>query len=79
MGKHGFNSKVACLGKAPDTRRLPYGSSITKCGTREEGTIFDSCRNMAPGQSWSFTFNEKGTWLYHGHSDPSKFGQIIVE
>ncbi len=36
------------------------GSSITKCGTSEEKTIFDACRGIAQGKEWSFTFNNVG-------------------
>ncbi len=55
------------------------GSGITKCGTTEEGSIFDACRNLNAEESWSFTFNEIGTWAYHDHSLPKDFGKVIVE
>ena len=43
------------------------------------GSKFDACGGLKEGESWSFTFNEKGTWNYHDHLDVSKFGKIIVE
>ena len=43
------------------------------------GSKFDACKGLKEGESWSFTFNEKGTWNYHDHFDVSKFGKIIVE
>jgi plastocyanin len=55
------------------------GSDIEKCGTDEEDIIFDSCGAVAEGQSWSFKFDEKGTWAYHDHESSKDFGKIIVE
>ena len=56
------------------------GSGIEKCGTSEQSTIFDACHGLKPGGSWSFTFNEKGTWSYHDHINfPGPFGKIIVQ
>jgi len=54
------------------------GSSIIKCGTAEEKNIFDSCRNFGKGESYSFVFDEVGSWAYHNHLQPSKDGKIIV-
>ena len=59
------------------THRVYPGSDITKCGTGE--TIFDACKGLANGESFSFTFNNKGTWGYHDHLNPSLFGKIVVE
>lgn len=42
------------------------------------GSLFDSCAEYQPGQSWSFQFNFPGTWKYHDHLSPSKTGTIIV-
>ena len=61
------------------TREKYPGSSITKCGTAEESKIFDACKNIDEGSSWSFTFNEKGTWTYNDHSNLKLFGKVIVE
>ena len=38
---------------------------------------FDSF-GISSGGSWSFKFNNKGTWGYHDHQFPSKSGTIIV-
>ncbi|MDP3992314.1 MAG: plastocyanin/azurin family copper-binding protein [Nanoarchaeota archaeon] len=54
------------------------GSDIKKCGTAEESTIFDACQNLAPGESYSFTFNEVGSWGFHDHLNANSFGKIIV-
>ena len=55
------------------------GSDIEKCGTSEEPNIFDACRGIAPGGSWSFKFDIVGSWKYHDHLDVKKFGAIVVE
>lgn len=63
----------------PTHEKYP-GSSISKCGTIEETKIFDSCKGIKPGESWSFTFTEKGEWGYHDHLNfPGNYGKIIVE
>ncbi|MBI2004427.1 hypothetical protein HYS72_03105 [Candidatus Pacearchaeota archaeon] len=54
------------------------GSSIIKCGTAEEKNTFDTCRGLKKGESYSFIFNEVGSWTYHNHLQPSKDGKIIV-
>ena len=60
------------------THTVYPGSDIKKCGTDEESHIFDACKNILPGESWSFTFNEKGNWGYHDHSNVRLFGKITV-
>ena len=55
------------------------GSNIQKCSTAEKAGIFDSCAGVPEGQSWSFKFDEKGTWAYHDHDDSKVFGKVIVE
>ncbi len=58
------------------THRVYPGSDIEKCGTGAE--IFDACRGLRKGESWSFVFNEVGEWRYHDHLNPSKTGKVIV-
>ncbi|MDP3974847.1 MAG: hypothetical protein Q8P88_00975 [Candidatus Jorgensenbacteria bacterium] len=43
------------------------------------GSTFDACRGLASGESWSFVFNEIGTWRYHDHLRTSMTGTIVVE
>ena len=74
---------VGNIGQWPASAKHPThtvypGSDIKKCGTVEEAHIFDACKNIQPGESWSFTFNEKGTWGYHDHSKKELFGKIVV-
>ena len=61
------------------THRLYPGSGIEKCGTPEQDKIFDACKGLAQGESWSFTFNEIGEWGYHDHLNPIWTGKIIVK
>ena len=60
------------------THTVYPGSGIEKCGTEEEANIFDACRAIQPGETYSFTFNEVGEWGYHEHSVFKMFGKIIV-
>lgn len=60
----------------PTHKEYP-GSDIVKCVTGE--IIFDACRGIAPGESWSFTFDIKGAWKYHDHLKASNFGTITVK
>ncbi|MDO8466849.1 MAG: hypothetical protein Q7S83_01780 [bacterium] len=39
---------------------------------------FDPKKKMAPGESWSFTFNKPGTWKFHDHLAPGIVGDIKV-
>lgn len=55
------------------------GSDIKKCGTAGASTIFDACRDVASGESYSFTFTEKGKWNYHDHLNASAFGSVVAE
>jgi plastocyanin len=59
------------------THRLYPGSGIEKCGSGEE--IFDACKGLSPGETFSFTFKYRGTWTYHDHLYPYLTGTIIVQ
>ena len=61
------------------THKAYPGSDIEKCNTAEQSKIFDACRGLKKGESFSFVFNEKGTWFYHNHLDTKYFGKIVVE
>ena len=60
------------------THTVYPNSGISKCGTVEEENIFDACKGLANGESYSFTFNEIGTWTYHDHLKPYVGGTIVV-
>lgn len=42
------------------------------------GSSFDACKGLKPGQSWDFKFDYVGSWGFHDHLHPSKFGKITV-
>lgn len=60
------------------THTVYPGSSISKCSGSERGNIFDACSSLKTEGSYSFTFNEVGTWNYHDHLISSKQGTVIV-
>jgi plastocyanin len=39
---------------------------------------FDECTPASAGGTYTFTFDKAGTWKYHNHIDPTKFGSITV-
>ena len=43
------------------------------------GSMFDTCRGLKTGETWSFVFNIPGTWKYHDHLNPQRFGAVVVE
>lgn len=55
------------------------GSSISKCATSTESGIFDACKPLSVGSSWTFQFNQKGSWNYHDHLHPAQKGTVVVE
>lgn len=59
------------------THMVYPGSGIQKCGTGE--AIFDACKGLAQGESFSFTFDEIGSWKYHDHLNVPLTGTIVVE
>ena len=43
------------------------------------GRKFDSCRRLAAGENFTFTFNQVGSWNYHDHLNPSLTGTVVVK
>ncbi|MBI5734185.1 MAG: cupredoxin domain-containing protein [Candidatus Kerfeldbacteria bacterium] len=39
---------------------------------------FDALKGLNQGESWSFTFNNVGTWAYHDHLNPGVRGKVTV-
>ena len=62
----------------PSHKTYP-GSDIAKCGTDDENVIFDACKGLAQGETYTFAFNEVGSWNYHDHLNPNLRGTVIVE
>ena len=46
--------------------------------THEEYPGFDARRPIAPGATWSFTFDQVGVWGYHNHMAPKSMGTVAV-
>jgi plastocyanin len=42
-------------------------------------STFDSCKEIAAGDAWEFTFDIAGTWGYHNHLNPGKGGTVVVQ
>ena len=61
------------------THTLYPSSDISKCSTALAGELFDTCKGVASGESWSFTFTQKGSWGYHNHLRIGHGGIIMVE
>jgi len=54
------------------------GSDIRKCSTPEEIYIFDACKPILPGDSYTFVFRESGGWGFHDHMYSTFFGGVDV-
>lgn len=56
-----------------------YQSSQACSGQGEQkGDAFDACERISPGESYTFTFEETGTWQYHDHLRSSTTGTVQV-
>jgi plastocyanin len=50
-----------------------YPGTGNNCGQ----SAFDSCRVLAPGEFWEFTFDSVGTWTYQNSANEHT-GSIVV-
>lgn len=66
------------VASAPHPAHTAYdGTSLSEhCFGASAGGSFDQC---GASNEYSFTFGTAGTWKYHDHVHPSKFGSIVVE
>ena len=63
----------------PGDQAKSFGSkACVEYGIRK-GDVFDPCKLLLPEETFSFRFNEKGTWGFHNHVKPEHTGKIIVE
>jgi plastocyanin len=55
-------------------------TDVRNCGneTMMLEMMFDACVGTLVGESWTFQFNEAGSWGYHNHLRPTHTGKIIV-
>ncbi len=51
------------------------GTTLQQHCPNTAGGAFDEC---ATGNTFTFTFDKVGTWKYHNHVDPSKYGSVTV-
>jgi plastocyanin len=79
-------------GYSPSTVNIKKGTKVTYVNqtsgvmwpasaphpTHTDYPEFDPKQAIAAGQSWSFTFDKTGTWRFHDHQNPSKFGSVVV-
>lgn len=61
------------------SHKVYSGTSLQEHCPDINGTAFDACTGIQPGNSWSFTFQKKGNWKYHDHLNPGNTGTILVE
>lgn len=47
--------------------------------THEFYPEFDPREPLAPGESWTFSFERAGTWGFHDHFNANKRGSVTVE
>lgn len=47
----------------------------SECG----GSAFDTCKVLAHGEFWEFTFTRQGEWYYQNNSNTAKTGVIVVQ
>lgn len=70
----------------PSTAYAKEGNQAKSFGSKacveygiRKGDVFDPCELLLPEQTFSFRFNEKGTWGFHNHVRPEHTGTIIIE
>ena len=61
------------------THKVYPDSDIAKCNTDSADSIFDACASVSPGSTYSFTFDEIGTWNYHDHFRAGLTGTVVVQ
>ena len=47
--------------------------------THEDYPLFDPREPIAPGDSWTFVFENEGVWLFHDHLRSSRTGKVRVD
>lgn len=70
----------------PPTLKIKKGDTVTWINTDGSAgwpasagkNVFDASRSLGKGESWSFTFNETGTWKYQNQSLAGATGVIEV-
>lgn len=84
--------KMTSRGFEPRDVEIKLGESVTFENTGDKGVWpasnahpihdvypeFDPKKIVAPGESWTFTFERVGAWKYHDHTAPFNSGTITV-
>ena len=55
------------------------GSQACVAEGQPKSGAFDPCKPLAPGETWTFTFDQIGSWAYHDHLVNGIYGKIIVQ
>ncbi len=55
------------------------GTTRTQHCPNNTSDAFDECTAVGAGQSYSFTFQKNGTWMYHNHVSASDTGTVVVK
>jgi hypothetical protein len=63
----------------PGDQAKSFGSKACLEYGARKGDVFDPCKLLLPEQTFSFRFNEQGSWSFHNHVRPEHAGTIIVE
>lgn len=64
------------VASAPHPTHQGYsGTTVSQHCPDTAGTAFDQC---SFGNSYTFTFEKVGSWLYHNHANTSVTGTIVV-
>jgi len=61
-----------------NTGDMPVWPASDPHPTHEYRGGFDSNPGIGPGNSWTYTFNEAGSWRLHDHQNPASRAEIIV-
>ena len=54
-------------------------SDIKKCFGDGKEEVFDACKGLSEGESYTFVFDESGEWKYHDHLSSRKTGVVLVK
>ena len=60
------------------THTVYPGSTRSRCGSGTAEDMFDACKGLNIGETYSFIFEERGSWSYHDHLRNSVRGTVIV-
>ena len=74
-----MSSKSWPASNAHPTHKDYPGSDIKKCFGDGKEEVFDACKGLSEGESYTFIFDESGEWKYHDHLSSRKMGVVLVK